>query len=190
MRLPLAARGASGTQETRPRAARAQGRSPRCLRVPSRASPAPGSARRRCGDTAGRGQGEERAERGLAPGRQGLAGPRLRQSAGADAGGRLRRARISAGPARGAWSSAVRVLRSGSACCTCQIAASPCAPLRTPLLSPVSPAWSLNRSLTAQRSCFVARLAPGMAQREHRALGRIRRALPGMNNRAFCLHAQ
>lgn len=66
---------------------RAQGQSPRCLRVPSRASPAPRSARRRRGDTAGRGQGEERAERGLAPGRPGLAGPRLRQSAGADAGG-------------------------------------------------------------------------------------------------------
>lgn len=84
----------------------------------------------------------------------------------------------------------MRVLRSGSACCTCQIAALPCAPLRAPLLAPVSPAWSLSRSLTAQRSCFVARPAPGMAQREHRALDRIRRALAGMNSRAFCSHAQ
>lgn len=66
---------------------RAQSRSPRCLRVPGRASWAPGSARRRCGDSAGRGRGEERAERGRAPSRQGLAGPLLRQSAGADAGG-------------------------------------------------------------------------------------------------------
>lgn len=48
---------------------------------------APGSSWRRRGDTVGRGRGEERAERGRAPGRPGLAGPRLRQSAGADAGG-------------------------------------------------------------------------------------------------------
>lgn len=65
----------------------AQNRSPRWLRVPCRASGAPGSARRRRSDTAGRGRGEERAERGRAPDRPGLAGPRLRQSAGADAGG-------------------------------------------------------------------------------------------------------
>lgn len=66
---------------------RAQSRSPRCLRVPGRASRAPSSAQRRRGDTAGRGRGEERAERGRAPSRPGLAGPLLRQSAGADAGG-------------------------------------------------------------------------------------------------------
>lgn len=29
-----------------------------------------------------------------------------------------------------------------------------------------------------------------MAQREHRALDRICRALDGMNSRAFCLHAR
>lgn len=29
-----------------------------------------------------------------------------------------------------------------------------------------------------------------MAQRDHHALARIRRALAGMNSRAFCLHAQ
>lgn len=102
---------------------RAQGRSPRCLRVPSRASPAPGSARRRCGDTAGRGQGEERAERGLAPGRPGLAGPRLRQSAGADAGGGsgalgYQRAR------RGA---------PGARRCGCCAPGRPAAPARSPL---------------------------------------------------------
>lgn len=84
----------------------------------------------------------------------------------------------------------MRALRSGSACCTCQIVASPCAPPRAPLLASVSPARSPSLSLTAQRSGFVACPGPGMAQREYRALDRICRALDEMNSRAFCLHAQ
>lgn len=85
----------------------------------------------------------------------------------------------------------MRALRSGSARCTCQIAAQPCAPpSRFPSRPCLSSLASQPQPDSAQRSRLVTRPAAGMAQREHRALDRIPRVLAGMNRRAFCLHAQ
>lgn len=189
VRLQLEARVATGTQATRPKAERTGPESS----LPAGSQPGLSDYRLNAEEARqhrGARPREERAERGLAPGRPGLAGPRLRQSAGADAGGGTgalgyQRAGRGAPGARRCGRCAP-----GRPAAPARSPLRPVRPLALPLLAPVSPALSPSRSLTAQRSGFVARPAPGMAQREHRALNRIRRALAGMNSRAFCLHAQ